>query len=603
MSDPVLQAEAQTVPPTVPPRLRLWPGVVIFLVLVAVRGWGALGAGTPGQFFFGLVIGPAVCALALVLWWLFASGLRWSDRWLIPAAVAVISVVSAVVSSDHFGALGLIFFGIPIVSTVWVCWLVLSMNLPWTARRTGLLVLFTGLGVFSCLLHIDGMNGAFNPKFTWRWTPTPEQLRLAERKDPPKTQVTAQPIDDAAPTLTVEPGDWPDFRGPLRDGQLAGVTIGTNWEHSRPREVWRHRIGPGWSSVTIIGQRLYTQEQLGENELVVCYDASTGTELWSHQDATRFTEIIAGAGPRSTPTFHNGRIYTLGATGKLNCLHAVTGKLVWSKDIIADTGATVPQWGFSSSPLIAEGLVSVFAGGPGGKSVVAYQADTGNLAWTAGEGATSYCSTQLSTVCGVEQLLITTDAGLSSFQPKTGEVLWHHTWPTEGIVRVVQPAVISDSDILIGTGMGIGTRRIHVEKEGQTWTTKEVWTVRTFKPYFNDLVVSEGHAYGFDNNIFMCVDLADGRTVWRARGYGNGEVLFLSDQKLLLVLTETGEVVLVEAQPKQHREIARLKVIEGKTWNHPVIAHGKLFIRNAEEIACFELNVKSGAKTARVDRP
>ena len=605
MSDPTMQAEAETAQLPRSP-LRLWPGVVIFGLLAAIRGWGSVGAGTPSQFFFGLIIGPAACLLAVVLWWLFASRLRWTDRLLIPGALVVIVAATVVVCGDNFPAMGMIFYGVPVVATTWVGWLVLTITLPWPARRMGLLLLFVALGAFCSTLRLEGMDGSFNAKFSWRWTPTAEDDFLADLRQT-RAQVAA-PVakkPDESPTvaeLRSVPGDWPGFRGPLRDGRLTGVTIGTNWQQSPPREVWRHRIGPGWSSITIVGDRLYTQEQRGDDEYVVCYDTTQGAELWSHRDPTRFFEVVAGAGPRGTPTFHQGRIYALGATGRLNCLHAVTGKVVWSKDIVADAGAKIPQWGYSSSPLVAEGLVSVFAGGPAGKSVLAYHADTGAFVWAAGEGELSYCSTQHAKVCGVEQLLITTDSGLTAFHPATGHILWHHAWPTSGIARVVQPAVISETDILIGTGLGVGTRRVHVERQGENWNVTDVWTVRTFKPYYNDFVVSEEHAFGFDGNIFMCVNLADGRVIWRTRGYGNGEVLLLAEQKLLLVLTEQGEAVLVEAQPQQHREMARWKVIEGKTWNHPVIAYGKLFVRNGEEIACFQLPLKSDAKTAQIDR-
>lgn len=610
MTESTIQAEPASAQPATPARLRLWPGVVIFLVLAAIRGWASVGATNPTGFMLGLFLGPLICLVALVVWWLFASRLGWKDRLLIPGVLALVVlaliVKFRVVGSDHeFGVMGLILFGTPIVAIAWIGWLVLTMSLPWGIRRAGLVTMFAALGVVCGLLQMDGTDGAFNPKLSWVWTPLAEDKFLEELKTVKKPDTPAADKAEAVPAVaevTSEPDDWPEFRGPLRDGNLPGVTIGTNWEQSPPREVWRHRIGPGWSSVTIIGERLYTQEQRGDDEYVVCYDATKGTELWSHHDNVRFFETIAGAGPRGTPTFHAGRIYSQGATGKLNCLNAATGKLIWTRDIVADTGAKIPMWGFSSSPLVVEGLVSVFAGGLDGKAVVAYQADSGKLAWTAGTGELSYCSTQLSKVCGVEQLLITTDQGLSSFHPTTGEVLWHHAWPSEGIARVVQPAVISDTDVLIGTGLGIGTRRVHVELKDKTWSTTEVWTVRTFKPYYNDFVVLEGHAYGFDGNIFMCVNLETGRPVWRARGYGNGEVLLLGDQKLLVVMTETGEAVLVEAQPKEHQEIARLKMIEGKTWNHPVIAHGKLFARNGEEIACFELPLKKPAETAMVGR-
>ena len=249
------------------------------------------------------------------------------------------------------------------------------------------------------------------------------------------------------------------------------------------------------------------------------------------------------------------------------------------------------MWGFSSSPLVAHGVVTVFTGAPNEKSVVAYRADTGELAWNTGQGSLSYCSPQLATVDGVDQFLMTSDVGLSSFEPATGKVLWHHDWLAKDIARVVQPALIGKRDVLIGTGMGVGTRRIRLHQTDGNWQVEELWTSREIKPYYNDMVLHNDHLYGFDGNIFMCIDLKDGSRKWRARGYGNGQVLLLEDQSLLLIVSEQGEVALVDAQPDKHQELCRFKAIEGKTWNHPVIAGGKLFVRNGEEIACFQLSV------------
>jgi outer membrane protein assembly factor BamB len=446
------------------------------------------------------------------------------------------------------------------------------------------------------MLRVDGMDGAFKAAFSWRWQPTPEDELLTILDKGPR-EPSVQPASQVAEKIELQPGDWPGFRGEARDGRLFGVSLATDWEQSPPREVWRHRVGPGWSSFAVVGQRIYTQEQRGAEELVVCYDANNGAELWNHSDSTRFTEVVAGPGPRATPTFHEGLIYSLGANGHLDCLDAVTGKVRWTRDIVADSGAKIPQWGFSRSPLVVYGIVSVFAGGPDGKSVLGYQAATGELAWSAGEGSLSYCSTQRVHLDGVDQLLINTDAGLTAFRPETGEVLWMHSWPSDGVARIVQPALVGESDLLIGTGMSHGARRINVSHENNQWPTKELWTSRSIKPYYNDLVVYQDALYGFDGAIFMCVGLDDGRPRWKARGYGNGQVLLLVDQGLLLVLTEQGEVVLVEAKSDKHKEVAKFKAIEGKTWNHPVIAHGKLFVRNAEEAACFELKLAPSAES------
>jgi outer membrane protein assembly factor BamB len=227
--------------------------------------------------------------------------------------------------------------------------------------------------------------------------------------------------------------------------------------------------------------------------------------------------------------------------------------------------------------------------------VLGYHAASGEPAWSAGEGQASYGSTQLVRLGGVEQLLVPTGAGLTAFDPARGEVLWRHQWPLpEGMARIVQPAVLGDADVLLGTGFGFGTRRVHVGREGDGWAEREVWTSRAIKPYFNDLVVQGGHLYGFDGNQLTCVGLEDGKGKWRARGYGNGQVLLLADQGLLLVLAETGEAALVEASPAGHKELGQFQALEGKTWNHPVVAHGKLFVRNGEEAACYQLADDAG---------
>ncbi len=286
----------------------------------------------------------------------------------------------------------------------------------------------------------------------------------------------------------------------------------------------------------------------------------------------------------------------------LNCLDAVSGKQLWQRDVAKDSGAETPAWGFSSSPLVWHGVVSVFTGGPNGKSVLGYKADDGELAWSGGEGKLGYCSPQPARLGGIDQVLVPTDAGLTAFEPQSGKILWKHDWPSQDVPRIVQPTLIGETDVLIGTGMGVGTRRLSVEHGSDSWPIKEQWTSTQFKPYYNDQVVSGEYLYGYDGALFLCLSLEDGSIRWKKRGYGNGQVLLLADQNLLLIQAEDGDVALVEASPKAHKEIARFKAIEGKTWNHPVIAHGKLLVRNGEEIACFALQPLEGEKAqAKVD--
>jgi outer membrane protein assembly factor BamB len=532
-----------------------------------------------------------VSTAAFILWWLFASRLPWKERFIVLggcAAIAAIAIFAYHPSMRSMGGMMIVFNVLPHLTLIWIVWLVATLVVRWPIRRYGLLWLFVLVWGYFGLVRMDGVDGTFASAMNFRWDPIAEDLHRTDLKARHAAS-SGQPGAEADEIGELEPADWPGFRGADRDGSRKGVRIATDWSAKPPRELWRHRVGPGWSSFAIVGNRAYTQEQWDESEVVVCYNASSGEEMWVHRDQTRFSEALAGPGPRATPTYHEGKIYAQGAAGLLNCLDAATGRLVWSRDLLQESEAKLPMWGFSASPLVAGGIVSVFAGGPQGKSVLGFDANSGEPAWSAGMGEFSYCSTQLSRLAGVDQLLISTEKGVTSFDPEHGTVLWQHDWPLEGMARVVQPAVVGSSDVLIGTGFGNGTRRVRVSREADAWTTKEIWWSRAFKPYYNDLVVHRNHLYGFDSGFFVCVDLETGKVKWKTRGYGNGEVLLLADQGLLLVLSEQGDVALLDATPDRHIELCRIQAIKGKTWNHPVVARGKLFVRNGEEAACYEL--------------
>jgi outer membrane protein assembly factor BamB len=591
--------EAEVTPVLAPPprpsverRLRIWPAVVIVALewlLITVPGW--LVPGTFTQFLL-MFYAPIVAFLGLLIWWLAASRLRWWDRLL--GVVACLALASAAYPLWHpkSGLFALIIYALPVLTTAWVLWLLATPFLSWPVRRIGLLVVFLLAWNSFDVLRFQGVDGSMQATWEWRFFPTAEEQFLAEKAAAKSADGLAG--SEPSPVLTLKPGDWPEFRGPNRDGRRTDVRIAaTDWSQHPPRPEWRHRVGPGWSSVAVIGDRLYTQEQRGSDEVVVCYNADTGKELWAHADPARFDEVVSGAGPRATPTFHQGNIYALGGSGRLNCLDAATGKVQWSHDVLEDAEAKVPIWGCAGSPLVVGDVVLVYTGASEGKALLAYNTKSGKLAWAQGDAAHSYCSPQLAHFAGVAQVLVTSDAGLTAFDPATGDELWKHGWSIAGMARVIQPAVLEDGGVLLGTGME-GTRRLKVSHAKDKWSEETVWTTKAIKPYFNDLVVYKDHLYGFDGNFFTCVDLEKGKGKWRARGYGNGQVLLLADQGLLLVVSETGEAALVEATPEEHKELGRFQAVKGKTWNHPVVAHGKLFVRNSEEMACYELATKEG---------
>jgi len=306
----------------------------------------------------------------------------------------------------------------------------------------------------------------------------------------------------------VSSAEWPGFRGPHRNSSIPGLRIVTDWSQSPPVELWRRPVGPGVSSLAVHGDYLYTQEQRGDDEVVASYRVSTGEPVWRHHDPDRFWDSHAGAGPRSTPTLRDGRVYTFGATGILNALDAATGAIVWSRNAAVDTEATVPGWGFASSPLVVDDVVMVAVGG----IVAAYDSATGNPRWSgAGRaGGENYSSPHLLSIDGVEQVLLMSATGATSVEPASGKVLWEHGWPG---APIVQPAQTEDGDVLISTAGGsgaLGLRRLAVAKGPGGWSLEERWTSSALKPYFNDFVVQRGHAFGFDGSILASVDLVDG---------------------------------------------------------------------------------------------
>lgn len=483
------------------------------------------------------------------------------------------------------GVFGTALTGLPIVISLAIAWL-------WFSRNRGFRLEFTGIGIGAAvvlttvaLLRWDGLDGRQRSELSWRWTLSPEERFLKEN-----AMRTVVPTKDQPAELTATSADWVSFRGGDREGVVSGVEL-CDWSVAPPRETWRRRVGPGWSSVIVIGDRLFTQEQRGEQEAVVCYDAKTGQEVWVHPSADsgkRFEEPLSGAGPRATPTFHENRIYAYGVKGQLECLNAATGEQYWTHSLFSMADAEVPMWGSATSPILVDDKVVVFVGGKNGKSVFAFDRLSGDERWHAAGGKVSYSSPQLMTIAGERQILMHDETGLSGIRIDDGKLLWTHASPhVESFQPMLQAHLISDDRLIINWDSGILCLKIrHVD---DAWQLEELWKSNKLKPSFNEFVIHGDHIYGLDDGIFCCFNLTNGQRLWKKRRYGFGQMLMLPDLNELLVLTERGEIVRVAIDPSEHREIGRFKAIEGKTWNHPVLAHGHLIVRNAEEMACFEV--------------
>jgi outer membrane protein assembly factor BamB len=346
-------------------------------------------------------------------------------------------------------------------------------------------------------------------------------------------------------------------------------------------------VGPAWSSFAAVGDYVFSQEQRGGKELVTCYRAATGEAVWVNQVSARYKDTL-GLGPRATPAYDRGKLYTQGATGLLQCLDASTGQTLWKRNLTTDANTGVPGYGFASSPLVVADRVIAFSCGGEGKSVVAYDRVSGEIAWLAGQRTSGYSSPHLALLVGVPQVLMVSDFGLQSLLPETGACLWEHPWKAKQYARCIQPLLVGDDSVVLCATGATGSGRLRIQKQDNTWSAKGEWTTKSFRSYFNDCVFHQGYGYGYDGDRFACIDVQTGERRWSGKRY-SGQVLLIADMGVLLVLSEAGDVVLVPATPERFSEIAHFKALSGKTWNHPVVAHGRLFVRNAEEAACFEL--------------
>jgi outer membrane protein assembly factor BamB len=380
---------------------------------------------------------------------------------------------------------------------------------------------------------------------------------------------------------------WTSFRGPRHDGHYDEQAVKTNWGSAGLPLLWRQPIGGGFASFSVADGIAYTIEQRRGEEVVTAYHVETGRELWKHGWNASFTDST-GDGPRATPTWDDGKIYALGALGELRCLDAKTGKLIWNRNILTDNGAELPSWALAASPLIVDDKVVVIAGGNAGKSVVAYNKRTGAPLWKALNDDASYTTPMLVTLAGRRQVLAVTARRAAGIAPEDGTVLWDYPWQNGSGINVSQPIVVNQNRFFISAGYGKGAALVEVSGSGKSYAARGIWENGSMKNKFNSSVLHEGHVYGLDEGILTAVDVATGERKWKGGRYGYGQVLLASGH--LIITTDTGEVVLVRATPDKHTEVARFSALEGKTWNTPAIAGGRLLVRNSTQMACYKIS-------------
>ena len=463
-------------------------------------------------------------------------------------------------------------------------------------RLAGWGVLFSIVTILMILFRFEGFDGDFVPRFVFRWQATAEDKFLAAREAEAKYDGELALLENLDEPLEVQPGDWPQFRGPNGDGVISDSSFRKNWSGDTPRLVWKKRVGPGWSSFIIVDGLVFTQMQIDEDEAVVCYEMESGKEVWKDphlEKGVRFSEPRMGVGPMATPLFYRGRLYTLGATGILNCLNPKTGEEFWSANILEDANSKNVEWGMSGSPVAYEDMILVNPGSDDDDetAVAAYDWKTGEKLFSGGSNPASYSTPVVAELDGVKQILMFDGLGLTGHSLKDGSELWHFEWGNEYDINVAKPIVRDDEAVFISTSYGTGSALLSVTRANSgRWrvNTTDWETNSRFKLKFGDAVVKDGLIYGLSETILTCLDFKTGEILWRMRGdYGFGQLILVND--VLVILTDEGKVSLVEAS-SEHPELLRFEAIEGKTWGHPAYAQGRLFVRNAEWMACYDMS-------------
>jgi outer membrane protein assembly factor BamB len=461
-----------------------------------------------------------------------------------------------------------------------LAWLLVFSGLRWWLR---LAIPVVAAAAFAAVVRDWSCTGDMLPLFHFRWQPSSSDAVAAYYRSHPEEVV------GGSTSLTGErPPDWPGYRGARRDGVAEGPPLARAWG-TPPRALWKHPVGGGYASFAVAGEGCVTIEQRGDDEAVVCYDRDTGRERWIHQYPAHFQERLGGPGPRATPTIAGGDVYSLGATGHLCRLKGDTGESRWEVDILKDNDNI--QWGMSGSPLVYDDVVVVNPGAQraGRKAVVAYGREHGDIVWEAGEKhRASYSSPMLTTLAGERQVLIFDANAVAGYDAdgKRGEQ-WRFEWKNPQEINVAQPIVLDGDRVFISEGYGSGSAMLQVSRDQDQWSVKPLWKSMKLQSRFSNPVVYQGYLYGLDQGVLVCLDARDGGRKWRGANYAQGQLLLAGD--LLVVLAEDGALALAEATPEAFHELGRFQALKGHTWNYPALADGKAYVRNDQEMACYDL--------------
>jgi len=584
----------------------------------------------------------AVVAAPLVVWLAVLA----APLWLRVASIVLCLAMAVIQLFDPIGnhAIGNVVTLIVafVASMTWIIWFAWKSGYPRGAWVTMASVSVAAIALFFTFFKIARVSAEMIPQFAPRFAPAPDEglPQLAEAKaarEPmggggdPNGGGAAAAKEEPPPKIyhklveevdlaTTTADDYPRFLGPRGDNRVQDIALARDWKERPPRELWRIDIGAGWSAFSAVNGYAVTLEQRGPIEYVTCYRVEDGKLMWSHGIEARHETRLGGVGPRSTPTIYKGRVYALGGTGVLRCLDGATGREIWIRNVLDDVGATLGAeavnvaYGRANSPLVVPGvmingqprdLVVIPGGGDGGKytSLIAYDAmydkpdKAGQIVWRSGNRQISYSTPVLTTLAGVEQIVIVNESSVSGHRPgapQPGEVLWvYENFPggSSSAASATQAVPIDAERLFLSKEYGVGGKMLRIKRQGQGFDIQVEWNRRSvMKTKFANVVVHDGHIYGLSDGILSCVELDTGRQRWRPRKatFGHGQILLAGD--LLLVLGEEGDLALVDPQPSRYVELGRVvQALNFPTWNNLALYGNRLLIRNGTQAVCYEL--------------
>ena len=381
---------------------------------------------------------------------------------------------------------------------------------------------------------------------------------------------------------------WPQWRGPNRDGISKETGLLKQWPAEGPPLAWKVTgAGRGYSSFSISNGKLYTMGLRGDREFVVAFDVASGKEAWATAHGSAFRND-RGDGPRGTPTVDGDRVYALGGDGDLSALDARTGKIIWTKNVLKEFGGSNITWGISESPLVLGNKLLVNPGGPNASIVALNKAD-GSVIWKSQSDRAGYSSGIPVEINGATQVVFFTSERVVGLDSKEGHLLWGYSRPSNNVANVATP-IVRANRVFISSDYGAGGGVVEIKPDNKA---QEIWFTKDMRNHHSSSVLIGDYLYGFSSAILTAIKFDTGEIAWRDRSVGKGSLVYADGH--LYCFSENGVVGLVEASPAGYKEKGRFRIPQDSlpTWTHPVVAGGRLYLRDQDTIYAFDVKEKN----------